>query len=273
MKRSLINLFFLILAACAYDPGRVTDDVSQNMVTVDGTHTVIETFRSDRLSGQPVLLVALHGDTAPWDRSGAQYDFAERIARDNDNVIAVGMVRPGYVDPEGRTSDGPQGDGVGDNYGQPQIDQIAAAIRELKKRHNAARVILVGESGGAATAANIVSVYPDLVDQAVLIVCPCDVVRWRAHMAERTGKYDVFGGAVDILSPIDLVENVSDRTNIALIAGSEDPVAPPDLVKSYHAALIGAGKHASFTIVEGGHGIFLAPDVLSKVNAIVAGEK
>ena len=270
MKNSLLILFLFLLAACAHTPSREADFVSDDMVVASGAHTVIETFKSNKLSDRPTLLIALHGDTAPWDRSGAQYAFAESIADANDNVVAIGMVRPGYVDPNGRTSDGPQGEGVGDNYGRPQIDQIAAAVRELKSRHNAERVILVGESGGAATAANVVSIYPDLVDQAVLIVCPCDVVRWRAHMAEKTGKPEVFGGAIDTLSPIDLVENVSDQTNITLIAGAEDTVAPQDLVQSYYAALIAAGKHAEFTIVEGGHGIFMAPEVLEQVNAIVA---
>jgi pimeloyl-ACP methyl ester carboxylesterase len=175
---------------------------------------VIRVFRNEHVGDRPALLVALHGDTAPWNRSGAQYVFAEAIASQADNVVAVGMVRPGYVDPDGLTSDGEQGEGVGDNYDAPRVDQIASAIRALANAHDAAGVVLVGESGGAAVAANLIARHPGLVDRAVLIVCPCDVRSWRENMVAVTGKTHVFGNDIEVLSPIDAVDQIADTNPV-----------------------------------------------------------
>lgn len=259
-------LVVTLMSACSASGPPEMTRVSEKEVLVDGVRTVIRTYSSEKLSDNPILLIALHGDTAPWERSGAQYVFAERIVADHEDVVAVGMLRPGYADPEGRVSDGEQGEGIGDNYGPPRTGQIANAIRALADHYNARRTVLVGESGGAATAANLIALHDDIAGQAVLIVCPCDVEAWRASMLETTGNA-VFGGEIAFTSPINLVDRISEKTAITIIAGSRDTVAPPKLVRGYYDALADAGKNVDWILVDGGHGIFLDPTVIKATGA------
>ena len=74
----------------------------------------------------------MHGDS-PFNNPAYQYRFAKLVASKNSNVILVGMLRPGYTDPLGRTSDGVKGDAIGDNYDKKWVNQVAQAITELKK--------------------------------------------------------------------------------------------------------------------------------------------
>jgi len=80
-------------------------------------------FTGDKVSEKPVLVAVLHGDaprnpSCPTKECGEpdyQDAFAAQAATGRD-VIAVGLLRPGYTDPRGNTSDGVRGDTTGDNY-------------------------------------------------------------------------------------------------------------------------------------------------------------
>lgn len=239
-----------------------------NEVLYDSVCTKIKTYKSKVLSDKPILLVALHGDTAPWSFSDEQYSFAKRVANNNANVVAVGMLRPGYIDVDKRQSDGIQGEGVGDNYDKQRVEQISNAIHSLKKQYHAYKVILVGQSGGAATAANLIAYYPNLVDHALLIACPCDIDFWRKSMFELTKK-DVFKGNLNKVSPIDMVEQVSNKISITLLAGDKDMITPPHLIRRYQSALLKAKKDVKLRIIEGDHEIFLSKDAVSSALEII----
>ena len=111
-------------------------------------------FQSINISENPVLVVVLHDD-APRNKPDYQYSFAEQVASANDNVVAVALLRPGYMDPEGNRSEGNRGPSTGDNWNAINTDSIASAITKLKEQLNPRRVVIAGHSGGAAIAANI----------------------------------------------------------------------------------------------------------------------
>ena len=71
----------------------------------------------------------------------------------------------------------PSGDkmGGGDNYTAHNVDAVANALQALKTKYGARRLVVVGYSGGAATAGVILGRHPELIDNAVLIACPCDL--------------------------------------------------------------------------------------------------
>ena len=53
--------------------------------------------------------------------------------------IAIGLLRPGYTDENGRTSDGVRGLTVGDNYDDGRVSPIARAVERMKatiQRHS-----------------------------------------------------------------------------------------------------------------------------------------
>lgn len=241
--------------------------VSANEVVVEGITTQVRTYRSEELTEQPVLLVALHGD-APFNNPSYQYAFARLVAKEVTNAIAIGLLRPGYTDDEGRTSDGVRGATVGTNYDAPRIEQIAAAIAQLKTHHKADKLILAGHSGGSAITGKLIATYPGLVDHAVIVSCPCDINPWRKDMFENT-QYDGFKGDLDVVSPIDVVSSIANDTSISLFVGRGDQSTRPYLSHQYLARLHEQGTTASLTLLDGEHNIFLHPQIRSTLISII----
>jgi len=113
-------------------------------------------YPSQGALNSPTLVLVLHGDS-PFRNPSYQYAIARRIASENSNVVAVGILRPGYTDEEGKQSPGERGDTSGDNYTQEVMNAIKALTTKLKTQYSASKVVLVGHSGGAAISANLLS--------------------------------------------------------------------------------------------------------------------
>lgn len=209
----------------------------------------IEVFQSDTTTKHPVLVVGLHGDS-PFQNPGYQKIFAAETAAKTHHTVAVGMLRPGYTDPRGNTSEGRRGKTNGDNWNAENTDAIADAIRTLKNRYQSRKVVVAGHSGGAAITANILVRQPELIDAALLVSCPCEVQKWREHMLRLTGN-DVFKGEINTLSPIENTANISDRVRILMIVGAEDEVTPPYLSDKYRKKLAALGKDIRLVQLKG----------------------
>ncbi len=238
-----------------------------NEIFAGNNCTKIRTYKSAVVTDNPILIVVLHGD-APFKNPGYQYRFAQLVANKNSNVITVGMLRPGYTDPTGRTSDGVKGDAIGDNYDEKRVNQLAQAIEELIKMYSPSKVILAGHSGGAAITANIISLFPLLIDHAFIVSCPCDVNAWRENMFSLTNK-SIFRGNIDTLSPIDLVDRLSKKTTISILVGKNDKVAIPILSEKYKKAVTKKGLKITLALIEGQHDIFLSPDIINAITGII----
>ena len=238
-----------------------------NEVLVPGTCTKIQTFKSDSLTNTPVLVIALHGD-APFNNPSYQYKFASLIAESSKNTVSVGMLRPGYTDHLDRTSDGIKGKTVGDNYDKPRLDQIAAAIEKLKQQYNASKVILAGHSGGSAITAKIIAVFPQLVNYAFVVSCPCNVNAWRSDMTKRS-TYKGFIGNIDVVSPVDLVEQIDEETVVSVFIGNQDNVTKPYLSEQYVQALKNAGISSDLYKLDGDHKLFLHKQVIASVKDVI----
>jgi pimeloyl-ACP methyl ester carboxylesterase len=168
-----------------------------------------QAFAARGVSQTPALVVVLHGDS-PRGAPKYHYRFAVLVANQNTDIVAVGLLRPGYVDTDGNKSDGERGLSTGDNYNARNTDSIADGINELKRRWHARKVVVVGHSGGAALTANILGRHPAVIDSAVLVSCPCDVEKWRQHMFQ-VRRAPIWQGEIDTLSPVALMPRVSDR--------------------------------------------------------------
>jgi len=224
-------------------------------------------YVGSRASSTPDLVIVLHGD-APFAKPSYQDSLAQRIAARFPGTVAAAILRPGYTDPEGNTSDGIRGQTTGDNYNATNTDALAAVIDSLKARFHARKVVLVGHSGGSAISANILGRHPSLADAALLVSCPCDVTAWRAHMLTKT-KFAGFEGPISTLSPIDLVAGVSAKVPVVMMVGDSDDVAPPELTRTYEAKAKELGKTIHVVLVHGGHEIFLRPEVLEELGKLL----
>jgi pimeloyl-ACP methyl ester carboxylesterase len=255
-----------ILLASPWARGQISGPSPSEHTWVLGGAYRLQTsvFRSEQIGADPVLVVVLHGD-APFSRPAYQHTFAAKVAATHRDVVAVGLLRPGYTDPQGNTSDGERGLTTGDNWNATNTDAIAEAIGALKRRYQARKVVVAGHSGGAAIAANILGRHPELIDAALLVSSPCDVEQWRQHMFHRTG-YSMFQGTIDTLSPIEQIKGMSDQVHVTMLVGSQDTVAPPGLSERCQAVAAQLGKKVRLVVLEGqGHDIFLDPAVFAEL--------
>ena len=221
----------------------------------------------------PVLVLVMHGDL-PEPPPSYQYEFARNIADADDaattGIVAAGVLRPGYADPVGDRSSGDMGRAVADNYTPEVVDAVASAARALAKDHDARAVVLVGHSGGAAIAANLLGRHPGVAQGAVLVGCACDPAAWRATRLAGT-RNPVFRGPTRSLQPLNLADDVAPGTIVRLVVGEEDDVTPPAHSQAYAKALRERGVDASVVVVPGlGHNILFAPSVFDTVTEVLA---
>jgi Alpha/beta hydrolase family len=213
------------------------------------------------------LVVVLHGD-APFHNPGYHFVFASRLAKALPGTIVVAMLRPGYSDPYGMKSDGSRGFAIAQDYTPGVVADIAYAIHQIKTDLNISSVSLVGHSGGAAIAADVAALNPELVSHVYLVSCPCDLPAFRKHMA--SAQHDPMWLLPSYsLSPVDTLDEMGPRMEITAISGSADGVTLPQYARAYVAKADARGLNASMIVLPGeAHDILLDPRV---INAIATG--
>jgi predicted esterase len=267
-------LFIIILIAANKGQGQT---LSNNCSKTDSLQWVSTSlgclhfyaFQSDSISIHPNLIIVLHGD-APFNNPGYQYAMAKHVAAKNKNTIAIGLLRPGYTDDGGNTSDGTKGLTTGDNYTQENINAIAQAIEHFKMMYHPESTILVGHSGGAALTANITALKPGLVDKAVIVSCPCNLNSWRNYMSQQQPYVSAWKDSVSSISPITVVNKISKSTEVIVITGEKDDVAPTDLSTEFYNALKNEGINSKLIrIPNEGHEILLNDSVFSAIKNLM----
>lgn len=259
MRSSLILMLAGTLAGCA-----ATNMGRSAAPTLDA-----RTFGPARGKDVRTLLVVLHGDGLANARSD-HYGFARAAADAIPGSAAVALLRPGYDDGAGRTSPGEKGNDTGDNYTPERIAAVADSIDTLQRRYANARTILVGDSGGAAIAANLAGIRPGLVDGMVLVACPCALPEWRRYMQKRVpgARWDA---AVQSLDPLKTAGGIVQPMRAAVLVGSEDEVTPVKFSRAYAEALTLRGIATDYRIVPGkGHDLLGDPEVLAATRRMAA---
>jgi predicted esterase len=178
------------------------------------------------------------------------------------------VLRPGYGDGTDR-SDGMRGETTGDNYTPEVIDAVATAISQLTARYHPRRTILIGHSGGAAIAADLVGSKGPVADAALLVSCPCDLAAWRKHMQSVKGGA-IWDRRVRSLSPIAVVDGIPASVRMSLLIGSDDPVTPPALTQAYADALRNHRAKFDVAVMPGlTHNILLEPVTMARLKDLI----
>lgn len=270
----MFALYCLLMMACPGasqtssappDPGRT------EWINIPAGRLKLRVYQSQQVSPHPLLILVLHGDI-PQPPPAYQYDFARSATQRAQDVIAAGVLRPGYSDPSGDQSAGVLGNWAGDNYTAEVVEAIARAVKQLRTESGARNVILVGHSGGAALAADVIGRYPGLAQGALLVSCPCDVPAWRAYMKEQRPPEQaaIWQGALASLSPVTLAADVARATRVRLVVGAADNVAPPRFSQEYARALARHGVDVELKIEPGlEHNILLAPVVIEELERLI----
>lgn len=184
------------------------------------------------------LLVYLHGDSSRGGQFDRHFKYFTPLA--SADTVFVGMIRPGYADAKKNASTGDRMGG-GDNYTAHNVDAIAHALQALKTKYAARRLVVVGYSGGAATAGVILGRHPELIDDAVLIACPCDLAirrQGRNHQVRRS------------ISPSEVADQVFKTVHVTAITGDRDVNTAPHQVTGYIETLQQRGVKAAYVEVK-----------------------
>lgn len=259
MRLRVLMALFIIAAPAAQAPR-----VENEWLGAGGQRTRAALFRSTDAGYSPILVVVLHGDL------GLANVLAINAANRIHGIVAAALVRPGYTDDGGDTSDGLRGGGFGDNYTPEVLNQIDAAIRQLKSQLHPSAVVLAGHSGGAAISADLIARDNALAGAALLLSCPCDVPTWRKHMSTLRPN-PLWDKPVTSISPIGVVSDISPKTQIWMMVGDKDDIAPPEFTERYAAALSKHGIEPRVTILPGrDHDIISDGAVIQQLSALIA---
>lgn len=192
-------------------------------------------------SGTALTIVLFHGDEGNGGDPTSNFAFGAEIARRMPDATVHALLRPGYKDPWGRVSPG-ENFGRRDQYTVENAEIIAA---NLKRIGGDAPVIAVGHSGGAAQLALALSLEDDLVDEGILVSCPCDLDLWRRLNSDWTE-----GTLSRSISPTRV--DAPNLGRITVLVGEDDMVTPPALSESYVQTLLDNQVNAEFVVVSGG---------------------
>ena len=110
--------------------------------------------------------------------------------------------------------------------------------------------MLVGDNGGAAIAANLAGLRPDLMDAMVLVSCPCTLPEWRAHMA-RQDRTAPWKAPVRSLDPLQTAGGVRPALKAAILVGGDDKRTLPKFSREYAEALALRGITTDFRVLPG----------------------
>jgi len=281
MKRFLCTLAcLLVLAGTACSRDTYVRGIGSDIRWMDVPQGQLKTkiYGTGSHSENPVLVFVLHGDCCR--PPSYQYAIAQAIAEGFDkpelkqfrfdDVVAAGILRPGYTDPDGDQSDGRMGTRTGDNHTREVTEAVVAVVNTLKKELNARAVILMGHSGGATISANILALYPDTADAALLVACGCDMAAARARYYDRTGN-PAWSTPTASLDPMTSAHEVPVGKKVRLVVGENDDITSPEDIRRYADVLAANGVDVEMVVAPGqGHNrIIVAPQVFSYLDELV----
>jgi pimeloyl-ACP methyl ester carboxylesterase len=194
-----------------------------------------------------IMLVWLHGDVSSGGPANYHFTVAKKAADSTNlnDVLSVALLRPGYADGEGRQSSAgffQKPARKGDDYQRWVISEVASAVENLKDHFKPEKIILIGHSGGAAIAANILGIMPKLVSGAVLVACPCDLLSLRREQGWST--------SISSENPLNHASNVDRNSIVILLTGEKDVLTLPKYAQSYANELVKNGVTAKFSLIK-----------------------
>ena len=264
MKKAMHILSTLLatLSTCAAHAAPCANEDFTTHVSGGGECLVIATFGLPAAERPNVLVVWLHGDQSDGGPPTSHVKPAQQVATQfaADRVLSIAMWRPGYSDAQGNASGGDNHNRT-DSYTKTNMTIVGEAIARLKSHYSPARTVLVGHSGGAATAAVLLGMTPTLADAAVLVSCPCDLRAWRTGRRWWPNSEDPLAWAAKVPS--------SDK--VIALTGTADDNTSPQLAQTYLAALTAHQIDARFVpIADATHNSALrAPEVIEAVGSVM----
>ncbi len=257
-------LVSMALVVCSQSTFAATCSAEDYELKVSGASQCL-LMRRFGASDPDVMVVWLHGDVSSGGPASYHFAVAQQAADQFAAMkfLSVALVRPGYPDGSGDSSSVAllQG-GRADHYTGENLAEVGTAIERLRARFQPKKVVIVGHSGGAATAAVLLGMKPKLIDAAVLVACPCDLVAWRAGRREWSRSEN----------PIKWVDRVDPSAQVVALTGARDDNTLAELARRYVEALRAHGVDATFRLLadETHNSAFRSPEVFNAVRMLLA---
>jgi len=194
-------------------------------------------------SGDRAIVVFLHGDVSGGGPANYHYGLGQILSALDETITAVALLRPGYEDGNGLKSPGTNYKRR-DQYTRTNNDLLAKTLISIKAAYPDRELIVAGHSGGAAQLGVVIARYPNIVDTAILVSCPCDIARWRRAQDARPYQRSQ--------SPQYYVDRVPAETRVITITGSADTNTFPEMAADYIAAFVANGGDGSAIVVDDG---------------------
>ncbi len=246
----LAACFALLLAGCAAmradRAAAIARDAGMTGRRVEAGRFTLQLYERIRAPGAP-LAVYIEGDGRAWitpteiSADPTPTDpLALRLAAADPAANAVYIARPcQYVD----AARAPGCNNVywsTERYGRAVIASISAAIDDAEARSGSGSLDLIGYSGGGTVAALVAAKRSD-VRRLITVAANLDLAAWTAlHRLSPLARS---------LEPLDFREKLRLLPQTHL-AGADDEVVPPAIIRSYVAAL-GPNAPANLRVMPG----------------------
>lgn len=236
-------------------------ELPESAVTGRNECLVLRSFTGAQVAGAPhALVVVLHGDVSAGGPANYHFALAQQLVDVPElaRSVAIAVVRPGYEDGAGARSGGSHNN-RSDHYTASNIDEVAGVVAKLKQMRRPQRVVLLGHSGGAATAAIMAGRHPGLADGVVLVACPCHLADWRLSRNRSLWTLSE--------SPHSWADRIPPSTRIIALTGTSDDNTGPRLAQDYVKRAREKGLNARFEAIDGAshNSAFRSPQVVAAV--------
>ena len=221
---------------------------------------------SQNIGNNNKLVFFIHGDQLD---SKVTYfnDFASNFI--TSNALIISITRPGWTNIKDHKSEGKKNISNGDNYvPKVDVDPIYRVIKKLKKKYQLNSTLVIGHSGGAAIAGILSGRFPNLIDEAILISCPCIVPPWRKNYFNQISKKSNSKYCAPVFkshSPHEYVKKIDPKLKINIFVGKQDQNTLPVFSVNYHKLLIKNQKQSEILFFEGDHNSILYNKNLRKI--------
>merc|ERR1711879_292628 len=215
-------------------------DLGEDFIFAGGECIEYRTFEGD---SNDHIMVIVHGT---WDEGtntlGRYGPFAESMNMNTDlTTIAVSL--PGYSGSSTNNFTSLAHKGVKNQAARKDyVLFLGEVIKSLKDKFEAKTVTYVGHSAGAMMGATLSGLKPNLIQ----------------NIALAGGRYDIHKEEKgDLISMIDVIDNINKDMNILFIYGTADKISKPEVTTDFFKVAVDKGLKAKLVKAEGAEHIDL----------------
>ncbi|PLY05334.1 MAG: alpha/beta hydrolase [Arcobacter sp.] len=241
----LKKILLLSVLAFLFVSNAYAKKVSQDECSLKGEYFIFAgdeciEFRAFEGETKDHIIVIVHGT---WDEGtntlGRYAPFAETINLNTD-LTTIAIALPGYSNSSTNNFTSLAHKGVKNLAAKKEyVLFLGKLISALKAKYEAKTVSLMGHSAGAMMSATLTGLKPNLIQNIALV----------------GGRYDIHKDEKgDLISMIDIIDNINKDTNFLFIYGTEDKISKPEVTTEFFKIAIDKGLKAKLVKVQGaGH--------------------